>query len=377
MKRVWTIALSAVLAGAMACTAWAADVPSHVGIVTGELPEAFQGKEALLEQNCKKAYEWALQLHAKEAEDGGFQFGQSTDQLLHYTERLQYETSKDVLLQDFDGGNSVSRGAFLFDNWAALICTDPETCQVIVLRDAVAEYMALGGGVGNLPFGAPTTNQYWRMEEEIPVLYQQTEDGYFRSEYGESWFTEFHNKKAEGEFYTEPPQPPKAYGPVDEPSPDGCIWENPLYIGWNAPEEPSSTDTSTGVTSESQPESVDSESDAPVDESIPAGGTITTTSAADSISSSAPSENTSAPVEETSDVSSHPESRTSSGLGANADTSDTGGWNAGLTAGIAAAVVVIAGGGFCLYWFVLRGKRAALPAEGQLSEEPDKEDKTE
>ena len=72
MKRVWTIALSAVLAGAMACTAWAADVPSHVGIVTGELPEAFQGKEALLEENCKKAYEWALQLHAKEAEDGGF-----------------------------------------------------------------------------------------------------------------------------------------------------------------------------------------------------------------------------------------------------------------------------------------------------------------
>lgn len=378
MKRVWTIALSAVLAGAMACTAWAADVPSHVGIVTGELPEAFQGKEALLEENCKKAYEWALQLHAKEAEDGGFRFGQSTDELLHYTESLEDNMNQGVILQDFDGGNSSAKDALWFDNWAALICVEPETCQILILRDTPAEYVAKVAGSHSLRgLGLPTTNQYWRMEGEIPVLYQQFENGYLRAEKGEPYFVEFHDPLAEGEFYTEPPQPPKAYGPVDEPSPDGCTWENPLYIGWNAPEEPSSTDTSTGVTSESQPESVDSESDAPVDESIPAGGTITTTSAADSISSSAPSENTSAPVEETSDVSSHPESRTSSGPGANADTSDTGGWNAGLTAGIAAAVVVIAGGGFCLYWFFLRGKKAALPAEGQLSEEPDKEDKTE
>ena len=370
MKRALTLALSAILAISAAGAVWAADVPSNVGVAAGELPEAFQGKEALLEENCKKAYAWALQLHAKEPEDGGFRFGESTDELLHYTDVLQSEISKDVLLQDFDGGNSSSGGAFLFDNWAALICTNPETCQVIVLRDTVAEYMAKGGGVGNLPFGAPTTNQYWRMEEEMPVLYQQTENGYFRSEYGETWFTEFHNKKAEGDAYVEPPQPPTAYGPVDEPSPDGCTWENPLYIGWNAGEEPSSSD-SAGTESESRPESVISDpgSDAFVDESAPAAETTSDTATAAGTDASAPDES----ATETSDTTlSSEESRTSGSPGPNADTSDTGGgWNTGLMAGIVAGAVVIAGGGFCLYWFILRNKKTAPVPEGQSSEKND------
>mgnify|MGYP006939840535 CR=1 FL=1 len=82
MKKLTTAVLSALLAVCMACTAWAADVPANVGVFMGEMPAAFQGKEAILEQNCKKAYAWALQLHAQE-EDGSFRFGESSGTLLH------------------------------------------------------------------------------------------------------------------------------------------------------------------------------------------------------------------------------------------------------------------------------------------------------
>lgn len=379
MKRVWTIALSAVLAGTMACTAWAADVPSNIGVVSGELPAAFQGKEAMLEENCKKAYEWAQQLHAKEAEDGGFRFGQSTDQLLHYTDVLQSEISKDVLLQDFDGGNSTSRDAFRFHNWAALICTDPETCEILILRDAPAEYIAKGGGKSTRGIGMPVSNQYWRMEGDTPVLYQQFEDGYLRVENGQVWYAEFFSKTDLGDNYADPPRPPTAYGPIDEPSPDGCTWENPLYIGWNAEPEPASSDAGDSMDSGSQTSSVISDPgpEAFIYEAVSDDSTSTNTATAGRATTSAPAESASVPVEQTSDTSSHPESQASGDLGANAATSDTGGWNAGLAAGITAAVTVMAGGVFCLYWFVLRGKKAAQPSEGQPSGAPDKEDKTE
>lgn len=374
MKRALTLALSAMLTISAAGAVWAADVPSNVGVAAGELPEAFQGKEALLEENCKKAYAWALQLHAKEPEDGGFRFGESTDELLHFKDFTLNGIEEQCIIQDFDGGNSSADKAFTYTNWAALVCVDPETCEVLILRDTPAEYFSRGGGVSNLPFGLPTTNQYWRMEEDIPVLYQQFENGYLRVEKGESYFAEFHNFLSEGDFYEEPPQPPMAYGPVDEPSPDGCTWENPLYIGWNAGEESSSSDTA-GTESESRPESVISDpgSDAFVDESAPADETTSDTATAGGTDASAPDESASAPAAETSDTAlSSEESRTSGSPGPNADTSDTGGgWNAGLMAGIAAGAVVIAGGGFCLYWFILRNKKAALVPEGQSSEKND------
>lgn len=231
MKKMFASILSALLAASVACTAWAADLPSNVGVFMGELPEAFQGKESLLEENCKKAYAWALQLHALEPEDGGFQFGESSGELLHAWYGMDMDEEITVVLcQDFDGGNSTASGGFAYSNWAALICADPETCEFIVLRDAPAEFFAKGGGVLNLETGMPTTNQYWRMEGDIPVLYQQFENGYLRSEEGRSYFTEFHNYIAEGDAYVEPPQPPTAYGPIDEVSPDGCTWENPLYL---------------------------------------------------------------------------------------------------------------------------------------------------
>ncbi|HIZ83857.1 MAG TPA: hypothetical protein H9668_05510 [Firmicutes bacterium] len=230
MKKLTTAVLSALLAVCMACTAWAADVPANVGVFMGEMPAAFQGKEAILEQNCKKAYAWALQLHAQE-EDGSFRFGESSGTLLHAWYGMDMEEVVNVLLcQDFSGGNSTAPGAFGTGSWAALVCVDPETCEFIVLRDTPAEYFSLGGGPLNLQTGMPTTNQYWRMEDGIPVLYQQFENGYLRAEEGKSWFAEFHNKTAEGTVYVEPPQPPTAYGPIDEVSADGCTWENPLYL---------------------------------------------------------------------------------------------------------------------------------------------------
>ena len=76
----------------------------------------------------------------------------------------------------------------------------------------------------------PITNQYWRVEDGIPFLYQQFENGYVRCEDGEAWFGDFHNKIDEGEAYVEPPEAPPAYGDIYTVNADGCSWENPKYI---------------------------------------------------------------------------------------------------------------------------------------------------
>ncbi|MCI8361378.1 MAG: hypothetical protein HFE86_08600 [Clostridiales bacterium] len=170
-------------------------------------------------------------LHAQNPNDGNFIFGDSSGELVHsWVEMDVNDQVRSIVIQDFDGGNSTAHGAFSRNNWAALICADPETCQILILRDAPAEYFAKGGGVSNLPIGNPITNQYWRMENGVPILYQQFENGYLRCEDGESWYTDFYSKVDLGDYYIEPPQAPPAYGNIYAVTKDGCSWENPKYF---------------------------------------------------------------------------------------------------------------------------------------------------
>lgn len=225
MKK-WLAAAGSVALTASTLLSASADA-SLVGAI-GEygLPEPFAGKEARITKNFKEAYHWAQTLHAYEEKDGNFQFGNSSGELVHGWMSI---SGRSIVCQDFDGGNSGASGALAFDNWAALLCTDPETCQVVVMRDAPAEWYAKGGGVHNELSGDPITNQYWRMEDGIPVLYQQFTNGYLRIEEGEAWYTEFFSPLLDEAAYREPPAAPEAYGAIYKPNEDGCTWENPLY----------------------------------------------------------------------------------------------------------------------------------------------------
>ena len=234
MKKWLAIAISITLAASALFSA-SADA-SLVGVIgDGGLPASFDGKEAIITQRFKEAYQWAQTLHAQRPNDGNFCFGDSSGELVHSWAGTDVNGQVyTIVSQDFDGGNSTAEGAFSLNSWAALICVDPETCQVIVMRDAPAEYYINGGGVNNLQTGDPITNQYWRMEDGIPVLYQQFENGYLRCEEGESWYAAFHSplfhEEIYGEAYIEPPQAPPAYGDIYTVNQDGCSWENPKYF---------------------------------------------------------------------------------------------------------------------------------------------------
>lgn len=206
--------------------------PYYIGLIGNRgLPEAFAGKEAVITRHFKEAYQWAQTLHAHKSTDGKFDFGNSSVELVHgWTAWVEGGQERSIVCQDFSGGNSCAMGALAFNNWAALLCTDPETCQVIVMRDAPAEWYAKGGGVNNMLSGNPVTNQYWRMEDNIPVLYQQFENGYLRIEEGDNWYAEFISPLLDEASYKSPPAAPPAYGSIYKPNQDGCTWENPKYI---------------------------------------------------------------------------------------------------------------------------------------------------
>ena len=236
MKKWLTVTVSVALAAsALTVPAFATDI-SMVGVIGGPVADRFIGKETRLTENFKKAYEWVIQLHAQKASDGKFDFGESSGEGVHeWAGTNPDDTVHSVMIQDFDGGNSTAASAFLYNNWAAFVCSDAETCDVVILRDAPAEMYAKGDGVNNWQFGDPITNQYWRMEDGVPVLYQQFENGYFRCEEGESWYGEFHSRIDEGADYVEPPEAPPAYGDILEINADGCSWENPNYKSTSVP----------------------------------------------------------------------------------------------------------------------------------------------
>ena len=229
MKKWFTAAISITLAASALFSA-SADA-SLVGIIGGGgLPEAFYGKEELITQRYKEAYQWGQTLHAQNPTDGNFDFGYASDMLVHaWSGPDIYEQNPLIVCQDFQNGNSTTTGAFSFNNWSALICTYPDTCQVFILRDAPAAYYAGGGGVSNLHIGDPITNQYWRMEKGIPVLYQQFEHGYLRCEEGILWYADFYDIRDMGDHYVEPPLAPPAYGDIYMVNIDGCSWENLRY----------------------------------------------------------------------------------------------------------------------------------------------------
>ena len=231
MKKCRMGLAAAILAASVTLTASAGYNLSEAGVISAQMGESFRGKEAVLTQRYKEAYEWATRLHAQDAKDGLFDFGSSSEEGLHTWTGWNVDgTTREIACQDFTGGNSTAAGAFLYDDWSAILCSDPDTLNVVVVRDAAADFYVLGGGINNWMSGSPVTNQYWRIESGVPVLYQQFENGYFRAEEGESWYSNFHSKVDEGKDYIQPPQAPPAYGNIYAVNEDGCSWENPKYI---------------------------------------------------------------------------------------------------------------------------------------------------
>ncbi|MCI8361402.1 MAG: hypothetical protein HFE86_08720 [Clostridiales bacterium] len=400
MKKLVSACVSAVLAVStlsMGLFAGAAEL-SEVGTI-GEkgLPSRFAGKEDQLSQKYKAAYQWAIQLHAQKQNDGNFNFGNASGEFLHnWSGTDPNDQVYEICNQDFDSGNSTASGSFSYNNWAALVCTNPDTLEVIVMRDAAAEYYAKGGGVNNWQTSDPITNQYWRMEGGIPVAYQQFKNGYLRSEEGESWYTDFYSKIDLDADYVEPPQAPPAYGDIYEINADGCSWENPKYF----PEDQKGNIVDGGTTSLPKPQQPGGNDNNPGGNP---GGTITDPTDPNFDPNAVGGDQT--PGEQTPDGQTpdgqtpdgeNPEgtgsdtaaltSGTASGnkANANANKDNKGGantvrkMNVGATVGIiGGAVVVLGGGAFCLYWFVLRKKKVAEGAGAAAADAPQTEDKPE
>ncbi len=393
MKKLATALLSTVLAVStlsMGLVANAASL-SDVGTI-GEkgLPDRFKGMEAQVTQKYKEAFQWATKLHALDSEDL-FDFGNASGEFVHRWSGTDLEENVyEICNQDFDGGNSTASAAFSYTNWAAILCANETTLNVVIMRDAPAEYYAQGGGVNNLEFGDPTTNQYWRVEDGVEVLYQQFTNGYLRSEEGKSYFTEFHNYIAEGADYVEPPAAPPAYGDIYAINEDGCTWEQPRFV----PNHPDITHNDDGTVSIDQghhegdtnnPGGINTDptiSDPDWDPNQP-GTEDPTNSTATSTTASGASSTVSGTTVSGNTVSGNTVSGSTVSGDNNQTASGTSGgtttvrkMNVGATVGIVVACVVVVGGGaFCLYWFVLRKKKAA--ADGVDADAADDAAKTE
>ena len=224
-------------------------VPEEVGKIGGEIAPGFQGKEELIRERFREAYAWGSGLSAWDGgPDSRFDFGEMDTEYVH---EWQAEHPVAILetgmIQLFYEGNSSAVNALARDNTAALLCSNPETMRVFILRDAVAEdYFKTNGNI-NGGYGYPISNQYWRMEEGIPVLYQQFTLGYYRAEWGEPWYACFYNQEDEGSSYVEPPVAPDPSAPIDQPSSDGCTWEDPRIIEARRLQEESQTSDSNSV----------------------------------------------------------------------------------------------------------------------------------
>ena len=376
MKKLATALLSTALAVStlsMGLVANAAELSEAGRIGEKGLPDRFTDMATDVSNKYKEAFQWATTLHALDSNDK-FDFGTASGEFLHRWSGTDLsENVYEICNQDFDNGNSTASGAFTYNNWAAIVCWDETTLNVVVLRDAAAEYYAKGGGVNNLEYGQPTTNQYWRMEDGTEVLYQQFQNGYLRIEEGKSYFAKFHNYIAEGDAYVEPPAAPPAYGDIYALNEDGCTWEQPRFVpghpyyGHDDVVPPYQNNSAT-------PDDTDRTQSQILDPSVP----------------TVPGETESTPVSGTSSTVSGTtvSGNTVSGgtvSGENNQTasgSTTGGTttqrqlNVGATVGIVVACVVVVGGGaFCLYWFVLRKKKAA--ADGADAEAVQTEEKPE
>lgn len=382
MKKLATALLSAALAVStlsMGLMANAASL-SDVGVI-GEkgLPDRFKGKEAQVTAAYQRAFQWATSLHALDSEEL-FDFGNASGEYVHrWSGTDEEENVYEICNQDFDGGNSTASAAFTYANWAAIVCADENTLNVVVMRDTAAEYYARGGGVNNKEFGDPTTNQYWRVEDGVEVLYQQFTLGYLRSEEGKSYFTEFHNYIAEGDAYVEPPAAPPAYGDIYAINEDGCSWEQPRFVP-NHPDWPAGGNTPTTVTSTPSggttgPGGTNSDiKDPDWDDTVSGTGSQTGSTVSGTVSGTAST------VSGTTVSGTTVSGTTVSGDDAQtaSDGTTTGGtttvrtMNVGATVGIVVACVVVVGGGaFCLYWFVLRKKKAAADGADDVAETTD------
>ena len=236
-KRIPRLAL-ALLAGvallAVGAPAQATQIPDGVGVIGGEIAPGYEGKEAQLREGFRQAYVWGSRLAAFDGDaevqkpDTYFDFGKLDGDLVHRWERTMLCQENDCMIQFFYEGSSYCQNAMGRDNTVALICPDPTTMEVFILRDAPAEAFFKGGINAN--YGYPTTNQYWRMEDGVPVLYQQFSVGYFQADWGDTWFLSFHHIIDEGTRYVEPPAAPDPDAPPDQPNADGCTWEHPQVI---------------------------------------------------------------------------------------------------------------------------------------------------
>lgn len=385
MKKLVSAAISAALALttlSMGLMAGATDASQVGAIGDSGVPDAFKGKEAELTQKYKEAYNWGITLHSHKENDGMFNFGDASGELVHIWSGTDPEGNVyQICNQDFDNGTSTVSNAFSYNNWAAIVCADPETLNVVIMRDAAAEWYAKGGGVNNWKSGSPTTNQYWRTENGVPVCYQQFENGHLRIEEGEVWYAEFYSKIDLGADYPQPPAAPPAYGDIYTPNADGCTWEEPKYL----PSNVTPPDVTTNVPNNEVPGGQtgdDNQNPAIVDPSLPAGtvdpnsttASGTASGASSTVSGTTVSGNTVSGNTVSGSTVSGDNNQTASGT--SGGTTTVRKMNVGATVGIVVACVVVVGGGaFCLYWFVLRKKKAA--ADGVDADAADDAAKTE
>ncbi|HHW45526.1 MAG TPA: hypothetical protein GXX17_01275 [Clostridiales bacterium] len=347
MKKIIAIVMAvSMLVGMLVLTSGAAPaVPAEVGRISeGRVLPEFQGKEQQLTNAFKAAYARAIELYASNLKEK-FNPGQSTEEYVHDWVGDTYK----CMAQDFTGGNSNCTEAFNQKaGWNVFVCPvnpkKPGVIEVFHVRDGIAQSWALNGGT-NSNWGLPISNQYWGTYKGQLVVIQEFMNGYA---YGPE------NSVFDITFvpYEEDPGFKRPADAQDE---------DPRAPKDSSNQQPGQTSSSVSDTSTDPIPSGGNESDVSNVESGEDPGTPTESGEQIDTSDDDTSGGTGGGTSKSTGTTSK-----TSGQQAGGTTEEVREFNlAGTIALVAGIVVVLAGGGFALYWFVLR-KKPAL-AEGDAA----------
>lgn len=178
-------AVTAIFTTSVSATAKKADV----GRSNGTFIKGFEGKENQIKEAFVKEWERGQCVFAENGKEY-FDYGDTTDEYAH-----AWFGKSNMIAQDFLNG-SISTG-FEIDQilWCAIVCSDPKDIMgsTFTVRDAIANVWAVAGGP-NSDKGAPTSNQFWMIKGGEEYLYQKFQNGFYEALNGKYYNAEFFYK---------------------------------------------------------------------------------------------------------------------------------------------------------------------------------------
>jgi hypothetical protein len=298
----------------------AVSIPKEVGQITTDATKIipkYSSALSSLSSVIKTEYIRGAKLKTKNGKEL-FNYGVSSGENVHgwIGDKMSF------MAQDFETGNGTCPLTFGHTGWTVIVVPEPNG-PAYTIRDDVLRLWSQNGGANDDAAGYPTSNQYW----EGNVLYQSFSMGYYAFNNGDWYDGDFH----EG-------QHTRAASATDE---------NPKYLGTTV-----STPATSSVGAITNTSTVTKSSSITNSNSV----SRATSTAISSATSNVASQTTvnSDITQNTSSLSSNP-SAASSAIQITTIRKLNVPATVALIAGI---VIVVLGGAFALYWFVIKKKLA-------------------